>query len=144
MEEKIHITDPTYTPDILPTLLNLFGFEYDSRLFVGRDIFSGEPGLVVWPNGSFKTEKGFYDASSGKFYDRQLDGDPYKLADDQDSAYISYYKQKARDKITYSRNFINNDFYSVLKLEYPGEQHEAQFTMVEQTEESEDTTQNNN
>lgn len=135
MEEKIHITDPTYTPDLLPTLLNLFGFEYDSRLFVGRDIFSGEPGLVVWPNGSFKTEKGFYDASSGKFYDRQLNGDPYKLADDQDSAYISYYKQKTRDKITYSRNFINNDFYSILDLEYPGEQHEAQFSMVEQPEE---------
>ena len=36
--------------DILPTLLNLFGYSYDSRLMMGRDILSNNTGYAVFGN----------------------------------------------------------------------------------------------
>lgn len=36
--------------DILPTLLNLFGYSYDSRLIMGRDILSNNTGYAVFGN----------------------------------------------------------------------------------------------
>ena len=44
-------------PDVLPTMLNLFGKEYDSRLLIGQDLLSDNEGLVVFANRSFITDK---------------------------------------------------------------------------------------
>lgn len=46
--------------DIVPTLLNLFGFDYDSRLYAGRDIFSDEEGMVIFNDKSFITDTVIY------------------------------------------------------------------------------------
>ncbi len=53
--------------DILPTLLNLFGIEFDSRLLIGTDAFSKEGGIVALADYSWVNEKGTYDATSKKF-----------------------------------------------------------------------------
>ena len=45
MEEPVVVDKPCYSVDIIPTLSNLFGLEYDSRLLAGRDILSDAPGL---------------------------------------------------------------------------------------------------
>ena len=37
-----------YSLDILPTLSNLFGLNYDSRLLVGRDVFSDTVSVIAW------------------------------------------------------------------------------------------------
>lgn len=47
--------------DLLPTLLNLFGFEYDSRLYAGKDIFSEDEGMVIFKDRSFITDTVIYD-----------------------------------------------------------------------------------
>ncbi|MBR2809038.1 MAG: LTA synthase family protein, partial [Erysipelotrichaceae bacterium] len=49
----LEIDTPTYSLDIVPTLYNLFGLDYDSRLLVGRDVFSDSAPLVLWPNYSW-------------------------------------------------------------------------------------------
>lgn len=36
MEEPVVVDKPCYSVDIIPTLSNLFGLEYDSRLLAGR------------------------------------------------------------------------------------------------------------
>ena len=36
--------------------MNLFGFEYDSRLYAGRDILSDSEGLVIFSDRSFITD----------------------------------------------------------------------------------------
>ena len=41
------------TIDLTPTLLNLFGIEFDSRLYPGRDIFSKEKGRAVYQTGMY-------------------------------------------------------------------------------------------
>ena len=66
MEKSIRIDKPCYSPDILPTVLNLMGLEYDSRMLAGRDILSDEPGFVIMQDGSFITENFRYDAMTGR------------------------------------------------------------------------------
>ena len=39
MEENVYVDTPCSSIDIVPTLDNLFGIPYDSRLYSGRDIF---------------------------------------------------------------------------------------------------------
>jgi phosphoglycerol transferase MdoB-like AlkP superfamily enzyme len=46
MEKNIVIDEPCSSLDILPTLSNLFGLEYDSRLLMGQDILSDAEPLV--------------------------------------------------------------------------------------------------
>ena len=46
--------------DVLPTVYNLFGLNYDSRLLMGRDIFSEEEHIVILSDRSWITDKGKY------------------------------------------------------------------------------------
>ena len=100
------VDEPVYSLDILPTLSNLFGVEYDSRLLVGRDVFSGEMPLVLWPDFSWKTEKGIYNAQTGKFTPN-----PGQEADEE---YLSYVHALVQNKITYCRYVLNNDYFKYL------------------------------
>ena len=63
--EPVTIDKPCSSLDIIPTLSNLLGLEYDSRLLMGRDIFSDSEPLVIFLNRSFITDKGRYDAEKG-------------------------------------------------------------------------------
>lgn len=65
--ESIVVDEPTYSIDLLPTLSNLFGLEYDSRLMMGRDFLSDSSSLVCFSNRSWITDKGKYDASTKTF-----------------------------------------------------------------------------
>lgn len=64
---NLKIDTPTYSLDLLPTLCNLFGLEYDSRMFVGRDVFSQREPLVLWPNGSWLTTEGRFLKNTNTF-----------------------------------------------------------------------------
>lgn len=64
------IDKPCSPFDVLPTLSNLFGLEFDSRLYMGRDLFSDAPGLVVFPNYSWITDYASYNARTGQFANR--------------------------------------------------------------------------
>lgn len=65
MEEIVNVDKIGSQIDVLPTLLNLFGIEYDSRLIMGRDILSDTPGLAIFSNRSWVSDYGTY--NTGKF-----------------------------------------------------------------------------
>ena len=65
MESPVVVEDYCCTQDILPTLLNLFGFDYDSRLLTGRDVLADCTHVAVLSNGSFLSEKLLYDSRDG-------------------------------------------------------------------------------
>ena len=67
MAEPVHVEKPCCSLDILPTLSNLFGVPYDSRLLMGRDIFSDAEPLIVFSNHSFITDRGRFIAASDLF-----------------------------------------------------------------------------
>lgn len=52
--------------DIIPTVLNLFGFDYESRLLAGNDVFSTSVHRARLYNGSFITEYVRYNAGTGE------------------------------------------------------------------------------
>lgn len=58
IQYKKQIDKVTSIHDLTPTLLNLFGLEFDSRLYPGNDIFSERSGRAINQNGLFIDEKG--------------------------------------------------------------------------------------
>lgn len=108
-EEKdmvCEISEPTYSLDILPTLSNLFGLEYDSRLLVGRDVFSETAPLVLWTNHSWVTDKGKYDSDTGTFYPN-----PGVTVEE---TYVEQIKTEVANKLSFSGKILDHDYYEVL------------------------------
>ena len=64
--EAVEIDNYCSTPDILPTVLNIMGIEFDSRLLAGKDVLSNAPHIAVLSDGSFITKDFGYVASEGK------------------------------------------------------------------------------
>ncbi len=105
-EYACEISSPTYSLDIVPTLLNLFGIEYDSRLLVGRDVFSDAAPLVIWNDRSWISDKGKYDSETGKFT-------PNKGVE-ADDEYVSNMKKVVSNKIVFSQEVLSTDYYRIL------------------------------
>lgn len=108
MTEPVVIDKPCESLDILPTLLNLFGLKYDSRLLAGRDILSDEPGLVIFSNKSFLTDMGRYNARTDTFTPAQGVNLPENYANDT--------FQQVKNLFTYSVQILETDYYRKLGL----------------------------
>ena len=65
IDEPIVCDAPCCNVDILPTVLNLLGIEFDSRLLAGTDVFADAPHTAVLSNKSFITSVLKYNALSG-------------------------------------------------------------------------------
>ena len=65
LEENIIVDEYCCNVDILPTSLNLWGLEYDSRLLAGTDVFSDGTHMAVLINKSFLTDKVWFRAGNG-------------------------------------------------------------------------------
>ena len=89
--------------DVLPTIYNLFGVEYDSRLIIGKDILSTEPGVAIFANSAWVSDQGTYYASSGEFVSR--DGISV------DSDYVRKMNNIVSNKILLSRYIMQYDYY---------------------------------
>jgi len=102
----IVIEEPVYSLDILPTLSNLFGVEYDSRLLVGRDVFSDAEPIALWPDYSWKTDKGSYNAKTGEFVPEEGAQVP--------EGYVEYISSLVANKITYSDSVMQTNYFNYL------------------------------
>ncbi len=102
----LEVDTPVYSLDILPTISNLFGLEYDSRLLVGRDVFSDEEPLCIWADYSFLTEKGWYNADTGVF----LPTTDEEVTDE----YIDYIETIVQNKVAFSMAVPKYDYYGIL------------------------------
>lgn len=100
-----HITKYTSSLDLLPTLLNLFGIEYDSRILIGNDIFSDADDLVIFNNKSWITDKGRYDYMKKKF-------EPF--VDDIPDGYVKEINTIVDLKMQMSKLLISKDYYKKL------------------------------
>ena len=110
-EDPIVVDDPVYSLDILPTVSNLFGLEYDSRLLAGRDVFSNAAPLVLFRNYSWITDRGYYNASSKTF--TPADGAGFTGEEDQ-NAYIKSISSIVKNKVTYSKYILEKNYYNLL------------------------------
>lgn len=106
LEEPVHVSKSCSSLDVMPTLANLFGLEYDSRLLMGRDILSDEPGLVIFSNYSFITDKGRYDSTTDTF--EMWDGR------EPDPNYVSERLAEVQNRVAYSASILDTDYYRVV------------------------------
>lgn len=88
--------------DILPTLLNLFGVEYDSRLIMGRDILSNNDGMIVFGNRNIVTKNYKY-SNMNEYIDGSISLDEIKEI--KNNIYMKY---------RISRLMLENDYYRYL------------------------------
>lgn len=58
MTEPVQVDKVCCQVDILPTISNLLGLEYDSRMLSGTDILSDSTPLVAFNSGSWLTRSG--------------------------------------------------------------------------------------
>ena len=86
--------------DVLPTVLNLFGMKYDSRIIMGKDILSTATGIAIFKDKSWVTDKGTYYASKGKF-----------VGEDVDEEYIKNINNIVNNRTAISRMIVSSDYY---------------------------------
>ncbi len=89
--------------DVLPTISNLFGLEYDSRLLIGKDIFSNTEPIVIFANRSWITEKGKYDNIKKIFH-------PHNNQE-VDSNYIERINMIVYNRFYMSQLILDHDYY---------------------------------
>lgn len=99
----VTVDKPFSSMDILPTLSNLLGIEYDSRLLMGRDIFSDAPPLVVFSNWSWLTDKARYNSKQRKLI--PADGETVN------KKYTAEIARQVKNKFIYSTKILDKDYY---------------------------------
>lgn len=92
--------------DIAPTLSNLFGLPFDSRLYTGTDIFSDSEKYVVFKDRSFINGSIMYDAGAKKVV---------KLADaDLTEESLKAAIEHVNEMFKYSSKIIEKDYYGYI------------------------------
>lgn len=107
IEEPVYVDKYCSSLDIMPTLSNLFGLPYDSRLMAGRDILSDEEGLVIFSNYSLLTDVGSYNSQTDQF--QNWDGSPVS------EEYVSERIQEVQNRVAYSASILDQDYYRVIQ-----------------------------
>lgn len=102
--ETVVVDRPSSSLDIIPTLSNMFGLEYDSRLLMGRDIFSSSSPLVIFANRSFITDKVMYNSKTKEVINltnEELEAD-----------YVKNINKVVSAKFAFSAQILERDYYS--------------------------------
>ena len=107
--EKTEVNKVISSLDILPTIYNLYGIEYDSRLLIGRDIFSDNEHIVILSDRSWITDKGRYNSVTKKFTSNTDE----KINED----YIDRINTIVNQKYSMSSLILSNNYYKKLGIE---------------------------
>lgn len=117
MEEPVTVRKQCSSLDVLPTVSNLLGLPYDSRMLVGQDILSDSEGFVIFNDRSFITDKCSYDANTGKV--KSLDGSQI------DDVYVENKIAQVKNKFNMAESICNYDYYRYIdEVLYPSEEEE--------------------
>lgn len=104
---EIVVDEPVSSLDILPTLCNLFGVDFDSRLMVGRDVFSDAEPLVFNLTYDWITALGSYENETDTFT-------PSDSTAEIPEGYVERISTTVRNKIRYCQGILATDFFGTL------------------------------
>ena len=108
MEQPVVVDKPCCQVDILPTVSNLLGLEYDSRMLDGADILSDSEGLVVFSSRCWRSDRGFYNRFTGDF----TPAPGVTMTQEEQDSYVSAMKKLVGYKLDSTAMIVENDFYS--------------------------------
>lgn len=103
MKEGIMVNKYCSSLDVLPTVSNLLGLEYDSRMLVGQDILSDSEGVVMFNDRSFITDRCSYNVATGEV--KSMDGSKI------DESYIEHMKVNISNKFNMAQSICDYDYY---------------------------------
>lgn len=106
MEEPVPVDKYCCSLDVLPTVSNLMGLPYDSRMLAGQDILSDSEGLVIFNNRSFITDRCSYNSGTGKIV--SFTGE--EISED----YIKNRKAVVSNKFQISESICDYDYYKYI------------------------------
>lgn len=109
MKNPVSVSANCSSIDILPTMLNMLGFDYDSRTLAGTDVFGSKEPFVVFADRSWISQNGKYNANSGKYTS-------FKNAAGRDDA--DALNNRCTNMFTVSRMILDSNVYAEL---YGGE-----------------------
>lgn len=104
MTEPVEVNEYCCNIDILPTILNMWGFDYDSRLLPGTDIFSDGPHVAMLVDRSFMTDTAWFNTNTGEI--RYL-----KPEEEVSKDYVKNMNKFVASKFNFSAEILRNDFY---------------------------------
>lgn len=102
----VHVDKYCSSLDVMPTLSNLFGLSYDSRLIMGSDILSAEDPLVIFANYSFINAAGYYNSVTDQF--TRWDGEA------PDPEEVSAMVAEVQNRVAYSGAVLDTDYYRLV------------------------------
>ena len=100
------IDEPVSHLDLLPTVSNLFGLEFDSRLYMGRDVFSDAEPLVMFRNRSWITGIARYNSQTGKA--------EFNEGVEPDDEYVKAINTEVGNRFAVSTRILDNDYWRIL------------------------------
>lgn len=107
IKEPIKVEKPCSQVDILPTLLNLLGETYDSRMLAGTDVMSENDPVVIFFSNSWLTEKGAYDRYTGTF----TPSGSVAMSAEEQKIYVENMKYLVECRLRLGELIIENDYY---------------------------------
>lgn len=111
MTQPVEIDKYCSSVDILPTVSNLMGWEYDSRMMIGQDILSDAKQFIAFPDLSFISDKCIYNKAQNKV--TSLTGE--EISND----YILEMTQRAESWSSISDLLYATDFYKYVEAQIP-------------------------
>ena len=116
MTEPVVVDKPCSAIDIIPTLSNLFGLEYDSRLFAGVDILSDTMPLVILNQDGDGSAWNWINAY-GEYHSATKTFTPYagfEASDEEIAAYVKQMNGVVQRKNKYVRLILEKNYYAYL------------------------------
>lgn len=104
MEQPVVVKEYCSTADVLPTILNLWGFPYDSRMYPGTDVFSDGVHAAVLIDHSFLTDKVWFNSNTGEVR--------YLVPEEEvPENYIESMNQLIASRFAFSAEILRNNYY---------------------------------
>lgn len=117
MEKPVIVDTPAAAYDIVPTLANLFGIEYESKVITGTDILSNKENIAIintltgsGGNWNWKTTQGTYYSVKKKF----VKSENCTLKDDEIDGYVNMINNKVSAMSKYSIYILDYNYYNYL------------------------------
>ena len=110
-ENPVVVNKACCSVDLLPTILNLLGMDYDSRMYAGKDIFSDHEGMVIFNDRSFVTDGVIYNRKTKETIWLKDETGNYIIPQEWQEDYLKEKQQDVKDRYQFSAYVLEEDYY---------------------------------
>lgn len=111
MKQSIEVDKVCSQIDILPTLSNLLGLDFESRLLAGTDILSEASPTVIFSSSSWITDYGTYNRGKGTF----TLASGLEMTSEEQKRYVENMNLLVKNRIEMSNLIRQEDYYIYLR-----------------------------